>query len=140
MNRDLLAPNHPEHKRSNFVAWDSADELVGEMCAAGGKDDAARFDAHPGRNFRIRPVGRGELLTLGDPSKGYTAVRQLASGGRIRLFGTAKEEPPTWEFPARAEEACRRAQVARTIPPDELAEIKRCMMQRELVREQGTKS
>jgi hypothetical protein len=142
MDRDPLPPNDSEHKRSDSVDWDSADELVGGMFTADGKDDAAWFDAHPRRNFRIRPAGRGELLTLGDPPKGYipfTVVRQLAPGARIRLFGTAKEEPPTWDFPERVAQALWRSYAATTIPPDTLAHIEGCIA-RELAREREAKS
>src|SRR5262245_1854230 len=71
MDHNFLPLNDSEHKRSDSVDWASADELVGEMVTAEGKDDAVWFDANPGRNFRIRPIGRGELLTLGDALRGY---------------------------------------------------------------------
>jgi hypothetical protein len=142
MDHNFLPLDDSEHKRSDCVDWNSADELVKQMFTADGIDDAAWFDAHPGRNFRIRPAGRGELLTFGDPPAGYipfTVVRQLAPGARIRLYGTAKEEPPTWDFPERVAESLWRSYAATTIPPDTLAHIEGCIA-RELAREREAKS
>jgi hypothetical protein len=75
----------------------TAEELAGGGAAS--EDDQLWFEAHPGRSHRLRPTVAYEFpgITPKDAAGGWTVVRQLWPGCRIRLVCWPDAVPPNSE-------------------------------------------